>query len=276
MTDPVTSPDDYCYRHPGRVSYVLCQRCARTVCGECQVPAAVGVHCPECRTPAPSQPGKRRLGTGSRRLRSQTSTPVTWSLLIVIVVTYVAQLLSGGLVTQALLYWPPLTVGEPWRMVTALFVHSETSLFHILFNGYSLWVLGMLMERLLGRGRFLGLFLVAGFGGSVAVLLLAPMQAVVGASGAIFGLFGALLVIQQSFGVTNPQLVIVLVLNLVLGFVVPGISWQAHIGGLLVGVLLGWLLVKDREATKPWGIGGLYGAVVAGLVVLAATRVVLF
>lgn len=276
MTDPVTSSDDYCYRHPGRVSYVLCQRCSRTVCGECQIPAPVGVHCPECHTPS-AQPSRRSpFGRRVGQSRSQTGSPVTWSLLTVIVVTYVAQLLSAGLVTQALLYWPPLTVSEPWRMVTALFVHSETSLFHILFNGYSLWVLGMLMERLLGRGRFLGLFLVAGFGGSVAVLLLAPMQAVVGASGAIFGLFGALLVIQQSFGVTNPQLIIVLVLNLILGFVVPGISWQAHVGGLAVGVLLGWLLVKDREAAKPWGMARLYGAVVAGLVVLAATRIVLF
>ena len=276
MTERVTSSDDYCYRHPGRISYVLCQRCARTVCGDCQTPAAVGVHCPECHTPVAGQPAKRSFGTRSLRLGSQSGTPVTWSLLTVIVVTYVAQLLSGGWVTQALLYWPPLTVTEPWRMVTALFVHSDTSPFHILFNGYSLWVLGMLMERLLGRGRFLGLFLLAGFGGSVAVLLLAPMQAVVGASGAIFGLFGALLVIQQTFGVTNPQLVIVLVLNLVLGFVVPGISWQAHIGGLLVGVLSGWLLVKDREAPKPRGMVRLYGAVAAGLVVLAATRVVLF
>jgi len=136
--------------------------------------------------------------------------------------------------------------------------------------------LGMFLERLLGSGRFLALFFTAGLGGSLAVLWLAPTQGVIGASGAIFGLFGALLVIQRTFGGTNPQLVIVLVLNLILGFVVPGISWQAHVGGLVVGILLGWLIVKDREAAKPQGMVRLYGAVLAGIVLLAVTRIVLF
>ena len=202
--------------------------------------------------------------------------PATMSLLAVILVVYVGQWLSGGLATSLLLYWPPLTLSEPWRMLTALFVHSERSLFHILFNGYSLWVLGMVLERLLGARRFLALFFTAGVGGSLAVLWLAPTQAVIGASGAIFGLFGALLVIQRNFGGTNPQLLIVLVLNLVLGFVVPGISWQAHIGGLIVGILLGWMLVKDREAGKSQGIIRVYGPVIAGIVVLTVLRVVLF
>lgn len=200
----------------------------------------------------------------------------TTTLLAAIAVVYIGQWLTGGWLTSQLLYWPPATVSEPWRMVTALFVHSERSPFHILFNGYSLWVLGMFLERLLGSGRFLALFFTAGLGGSLAVLWLAPTQAVIGASGAIFGLFGALLVIQRTFGGTNPQLVIVLVLNLILGFVVPGISWQAHVGGLVVGILLGWLIVKDREAAKPQGMVRLYGAVLAGIVLLAVTRIVLF
>jgi membrane associated rhomboid family serine protease len=94
------------------------------------------------------------------------------------------------------------------------------------------------------------LFFLAGFGGSVAVLFLSPSAAVVGASGAIFGLFGALFVIQRSFGGANAQLVIVLALNLVLGFVVPGISWQAHIGGLAVGALVAWIFVRTRGAEE--------------------------
>lgn len=278
MTDPTYSSDDFCYRHPGRVSYVLCQRCARTVCGDCQVPAAVGVHCPECHVPSgsnnrPGQKWARRFGVSRT---SRGTTVATFSLLATIVIVYIGQWLSGGLLTSLLLYWPPLTASEPWRMITSLFVHSERSLFHIMFNGYSLWVLGMVLERLLGARRFLALFFTAGLGGSLAVLWLAPGQMVIGASGAIFGLFGALLVIQQTFGGTNPQLLIVLVLNLVLGFVVPGISWQAHIGGLLVGILLGWLLVKDREAAQPQGMVRLFGLVIAGIVVLALVRVVLF
>ena len=278
MTDPASSSDDFCYRHPGRVSYVLCQRCTKTVCGDCQITAAVGVHCPECHVPsgagaAASFGRRQRVGTRSRLSGGNIATT---SLLVTIVLVYAGQWLSGGLVTSLLLYWPPWTASEPWRMITALFVHSERSLIHILFNAYSLWVLGMVLERLLGARRFLALFFTAGLGGSLAVLWLAPSQAVIGASGAIFGLFGALLVIQRNFGGANPQLLIVLILNLILGFVVPGISWQAHIGGLVVGILLGWLLVKDREATRPQGMVRLFGAVIAGIVLLAMVRVLLF
>ena len=257
---------------------MLCQRCTRTVCGDCQIPAAVGVHCPECHVPtgAGGQAGLRRRQGGGTLSRLSGGNIATMSLLITIVLVYVAQWVSGGLATSLLLYWPPLTASEPWRMITALFVHSERSLIHILFNAYSLWVLGMVLEKLLGARRFLALFFIAGLGGSLAVLWLAPTQAVIGASGAIFGLFGALLVIQRNFGGANPQLLIVLVLNLILGFVVPGISWQAHVGGLVVGILLGWLLVKDREAQKPQGMVRLFGAVVAGIVVLALVRVLLF
>ncbi len=275
MTETTSSRDDSCYRHPGRVSYVLCQRCARIICGDCQIPAAVGVHCPECNQGSSGAP-VRRLTTPSRRALRLGPEKVTYSLLALIAVVYLAQLFSGGLVTSALLYWPPLTLVEPWRALTALFVHSEASLFHILFNGYSLWVLGMVLERLIGHGRFLGLFLTAGLGGSVAVLLLAPSQAVIGASGAIFGLFGALLVIERSLGSTNPQLLIVLVLNLVLGFVVPGISWQAHIGGLVTGIALGWLLVQERGHVTQVSPVRIFGGVAAALIALAVIRVVLF
>ena len=279
MTDPLQSSDDFCYRHPGRVSYVLCQRCARTVCGDCQIPAPVGVHCPECHIPSGTvQRGGpiARGGVSRTRQRRFTGQTATMSLLAAIVIVYIAQWLSGGLVTSLALYWPPLTASEPWRMLTTLFVHSERSLFHILFNGYSLWVLGMVLEPLLGGKRFLALFFTTGFAGSVAVLWLAPGQAVIGASGAIFGLFGALLVIQRNFGGTNIQLVVVLVLNLILGFVVPGISWQAHIGGLAVGILLGWLMVKDRESTSPYGMLKMFGGTAAGLILLTVIRAVLF
>ena len=268
--------DDFCYRHPKRESFVLCQRCARTICGDCQIPAPVGVHCPECRKNDQAASGGStgiagRL-LGRTRGAGDFSPIVTYVLLGIMAVVYALQWLTGGFVTQLLLYWPPITAIEPWRMVTTMFAHSTSSIFHILFNGYSLYILGTLVERLVGRGRFLWLFLLSGLGGSVAVLWLSPSAAVVGASGAIFGLFGALFVIQRSFGGANTQLLIVLGLNLVLGFVVPGISWQAHIGGLLVGALVAWIFVRTRgnstrfqERTQLIGVVvGLVAATFAG------------
>ena len=252
MTTEGRNGDGFCYRHPDRESYVLCQRCGKTVCGQCQVSAAVGVHCPECAggNKALGKPAKL-LGARAPRGGGERFQPrATYVLLGIIVSVYVAQFLSGGALTQWAAYWPPLTVLEPWRMMTAVFVHSDSSIFHVLFNGYSLYILGTLLERLIGPGRFVALFLLSGFGGSLAVLWLAPSTAVVGASGAIFGLFGALFVIQRSFGGANRQLVIVLALNLAMGFIVPGISWQAHVGGVVTGALVAWILVRTRQGDR--------------------------
>jgi membrane associated rhomboid family serine protease len=270
MARPSTSSES-CYRHPEKESYVLCQRCGNTICGQCQVPAAVGSHCPDCaaaRAPRAAGLVKRGSPSGYRPV-------ATYSLLGILVAVFVAQLLSGGWVTERLLYWPPLTAIEPWRMVTAVFVHSTSSFFHLLFNGFSLYVLGTLVEKLVGRGRFVTLFLLAGFGGSVAVLWLAPASAVVGASGAVFGLFGALFVIQRSFGGANVQLLIVLALNLVMGFIVPGISWQAHIGGLIVGALAAWIMVATRAASQRTAQKALLVAVAGGLIAISALRMVI-
>lgn len=139
---------------------------------------------------------------------------------------------------------------EPWRMITTMFVHSPfniqvpTTIFHILFNMYSLFIFGSVLERAIGRGRFLALYLIAGLGGSVAVDLVAhPLQPVVGASGAIFGLMGAFFVIHRRFGGNSTQLFVVIGLNLVIGFVVPGIAWEAHVGGLITGILVGLIYV---------------------------------
>lgn len=261
MSTTPGASDDYCYRHPRRESYVLCQRCARTICGDCQTQAPVGVQCRECTA---SEPQARRAPRGVAAGGNHQPI-VTYGLLVAIALTYAAQWLTGGYVTQLLLYWPPITALEPWRMVTTMFVHSTSSVFHILFNGYSLYILGTLVERLLGRGRFATLFLFSGIGGSVAVLWLSPTSAVIGASGAIFGLFGALFVIQRSFGGANVQLLIVLGLNLVLGFVVPGISWQAHIGGLVVGSLVAWIYVSTRSDASPGRARTRLGLVGVGL-----------
>jgi membrane associated rhomboid family serine protease len=136
-------------------------------------------------------------------------------------------------------------------MVTALFVHSPSSFLHILFNMFSLFLFGPIMERMLGRIRFLVLYLLSGLGGSVAVLLLAPGTPVVGASGAIFGLLGAFFVVQRRLGGNTTQLLIVIGLNLVVGFL-PGtnIAWQAHVGGFIVGAAVAFVYLRTRRIAQ--------------------------
>ena len=272
MTSAPSSSANFCYRHPDRQSYILCQRCGRTVCTDCQTQAAVGVHCPECVKEARASAPRTRPAVLSA-FRSSSSKPVvTWSLIGVTVLVYLLQILPGSPVTQALLYYPPFTYTEPWRMITAVFVHSQGSIFHLLFNMYSLFIFGPLLERLVGRGRFLALYLLSGFGGSVGVLLLAPLTPVVGASGAIFGLLGAFFVIQRRLGGNNVQLLVLIVLNLVIGFI-PGfnVAWQAHLGGLIVGAAIALVYLRTRRADQKViqiaMLGGIF-AVLVGLTLL--------
>jgi len=186
-------------------------------------------------------------------------------------VIFLFQLVLGDQVFQLLAYAPFLTESQPWRMITSAFLHSTSFLPHILFNMYALFVLGPDLERMLGRGRFIALYLISAFGGSVAVLLLTnPLSGVVGASGAIFGLFGALFVIQRKLGGNTLQLVLVIGANLVLGFLIPNISWQGHLGGLLTGALVAFVLLQTRQPSQRlWQIGGL-AAVAVGLIGISA------
>jgi len=251
VTDTERNPDNFCYRHPDRQSFIICQRCGRTVCAECQTQAAVGVHCPECvRDARQSAPRVKPVAVTRIRssMRSTSGVPVvTYSLIGINLVLYLATWVSGGALYQALAYWPPLTASEPWRMITSTFMHSPTSILHILFNMFSLFIFGPIIENLVGRGRFIALYLLAGLGGSVGVLLLSPGSVVVGASGAIFGLLGAFFVIQRRLGGNSMQLLVVVGLNLVLGFIVPGVAWQAHLGGLIVGAGVAAIYTATRR-----------------------------
>ncbi len=252
--------DNYCYRHPDRQSFALCQRCLRTICGECQTPAAVGVICPDClreqqRAQSPAQrKASRRWGSGSVAAVRSTRPLVTYWLIGITVGVWVLQWIPGLNVTSWLLFAGPFldpTTGapfQPWRLLTAAFVHSTSSFWHIALNMLALWMLGRSLEPLLGRSRFLALYLISALGGSVAVALIAPFTPVVGASGAVFGLLGALLVIGRHLGANLTGIIIVLAINLVIGFI-PGfqIAWQAHVGGLAVGALIGLVFARTRR-----------------------------
>lgn len=189
------------------------------------------------------------------------------------IIVFVLQIIPGSTVTGALLYYPPFTYTEPWRMLTALFVHSQSSILHLGLNMLSLFLFGPLLERLIGHIRFLALYLIAGFGGSVAVLLLAPQTPVVGASGAIFGLLGAFFVIQRNFGGNSTQLLVVIGLNLAVGFL-PGtnISWQAHLGGLIAGGAVALVYLRTRNRSQRTTQILLTIAVAAALVFITAVR----
>jgi membrane associated rhomboid family serine protease len=155
----------------------------------------------------------------------------------------------GDNFTYQWLYAPVATAYEPWRMLTSAFLHSATDPLHLLFNMYSLWVFGRAMENVLGRARFLALYLLAAFGGSVGVLWLSdPTTPVLGASGAIFGLMAAYFVIVRSMGGNTAQMAGIIAINLVYGFLVPGVAWQAHVGGLVVGAAVGLIYSKTRSA----------------------------
>ena len=275
MSDLPASAANFCYRHPGRQSFILCQRCGRTICAECQTQAAVGVVCPECmRDQRKSAP--RTKPAILTRLTGSGQPTVTYSIIGITLFVYLLQFVFGsqitGLLWYAGVYSQPGSF-EPWRMLTTALVHG--SIFHVLLNMYTLWIFGQLLEQLLGRGRYLALYLLSALAGSLGVLFLSsPTTPVVGASGAIFGLMGAFLVIQRRLGGNAKQLLVLVGINLVIGFI-PGlqIAWQAHVGGIIAGAVLGLIFVQTRRIRQKTLQIGLIGAFAAVLVLLSFARV---
>lgn len=230
-----------CYRHPSRESWVLCQRCGKTICGDCQIPAAVGVHCPDCVKEARGDSRVVQGPTLRRAVRSRMAGTI--GILIAIGVVFALDFVTGNALSNNLGFYAPIGLLEPWRFVTYALVHSGIT--HILLNGYSIWVLGSIVERALGTARFLAVFGVTTVTGALAVGFLAPETFVVGASAGIFGLFAALFIINRGFGGSNVSLLVIVGINLAIGFIVPGVSWQAHVGGLIGGAAM-TALVRRR------------------------------
>ena len=200
---------------------------------------------------------------------------VTVSLIMINLVIWLLQVIPGSTVTTTLLYAPLLTVIEPWRMITAGFVHSPDSVWHILLNAYSIYIFGRVIEPMLGPARFLVLYLVSIFGGSAMVLWLAePVVPVVGASGAFFGLMGAYLIMLRAIGDNSGLLVGLIAVNLAFGFIVPGISWQGHLGGLLAGMAVTGVYARTRYKSGLSQKIQVLGVV--GLIVLATIAGVIF
>jgi membrane associated rhomboid family serine protease len=240
--------DNFCYRHPDRQSFILCQRCGRTICPQCSTQAAVGVHCPECVKEARANAPRRQPVNirAARSLRNNPDRPiVTYAIIALCVLVYLGQFILGNALTVWLSYYAPLSLVQPWRLLTSLIAHGSP--LHLLSNMFSLFIIGRMLEPALGRIRYFALFLLSGIGGLAAVALIVPGTPVLGASGAIFGMLGALLVLIRRFGGNATQILVVVGINLVIGFLVPGVAWQAHIGGFIAGAALTAIFVRTRS-----------------------------
>jgi membrane associated rhomboid family serine protease len=276
-----------CYRHPDRETYIRCSRCERYICPDCMTAAPVGFQCPEC-----VAEGRKTVRTAKTALGGEIrerGDVVTKTLIAINAVVFLLGLVAGssdlaqgwsalaenfGLVLGSATdpYQLGVADGEWYRLITAAFVHQDW--WHILMNMYVLWVLGGVLEPVLGRWRFITLYTLSAFGGTTASLLGAePYLMSFGASGAVFGLMGALLVVMRRLGGDVRGVLAILAINVVLGFVVTGIDWRAHLGGLAVGLLLGLVFAHaPRGQRTVWGVAASV-VVVAGLVLAVALRV---
>jgi membrane associated rhomboid family serine protease len=295
-------PDDlevkHCYRHPQRETGVSCSNCGRPICHECMIDAPVGFRCPEC-VKEQNAGGSRAKVVTRGQIRSRWGAagggmsgraPVTRVLIGINVALFLAELLfgavgaMGGGSTRMLVDMGALVPAyvalkhEYWRLFTAMWLHG--GLLHVAFNMYALYIGGSYLEMIAGKGKYLAIYLVAGVAGNVAVYLLAaPISVTIGASTAIFGIFGALFTYSlhnrdSAVGRALSSMGSVILINLVITFVVPGISWQGHVGGLIGGVLaveaLTWFGQRDLRA--PFGPRDV--ALLAGIVALLVVAVV--
>ena len=254
-----------CYRHPNRETGVSCSECGRGICPDCMVFAPVGIRCPDH---AGLPQGAARVTSGVRRASFEgTGALVTKAMIAINVLVYLACLAQGSSLGQtsgkifekgALYVHGGLDQGEWWRLITAAFLHA--SILHIGMNMVVLWIVGAPVEQALGRGRFLVLYIVSGLAGSAGALIFSPDAVTVGASGAIFGILGAALVLEsQRSYVLGGQAFGLIVINLVLTFAIPNISVGGHLGGLAGGALGTLALSRFGRGHAIYGRPGLVG-----------------
>ncbi|WP_406094815.1 rhomboid family intramembrane serine protease [Streptomyces sp. NBC_01013] len=283
-TPPVDGPVS-CYRHPGRETAIRCTRCNRPICPDCMVSASVGFQCPDCvrqgsgtgHSPAARQP--RTLAGG--RIAADPRL-VTKILLGINLALFVAVLADKALLDELVLlgranfYYggPPEGVaeGQWYRLVTSMFLHQEV--WHIAFNMMGLWWLGGPLEAVLGRARYLALYLLSGLaGGALTYWLAAPNQPSLGASGAIFGLLGATVVLMRRLNYDMRPVFMILAINLVITFNPwGGIAWQAHVGGLIAGALIAIAMVHAPRERRNLVQYGTCAALLVVVILIVAAR----
>jgi membrane associated rhomboid family serine protease len=263
-----------CFRHPDRETYLSCVRCGRPACPECLRSAPVGHHCVEC------------VRGGSREVRRPTTvfggrvmagSPVTFTLIALNVAFYLAEWVYQPIVYRLDMVPAGVALGQDYRLITSAFLHepglSGFGPAHIIFNMWALVIVGPGLERLLGRARFVVLYLLSALGGSVLYYLLAPVaEPALGASGAIFGLFGAWFVVSRKLRVDARSIIFLIVINLAISFMIPNVAWQAHVGGLVTGGLLTAAYAYAPRRHRTLIQAGATLAVIAALVIAVVTR----
>ena len=264
---PQPVPPPPCYRHPEKAASVLCAHCDRPICTDCMVQATVGWQCPQCTSegakrsrhvPAFTHTSRNRTGV----VGSTNPTPV---VVVIIAINVVVFFLEGFGTNNRVIdrdgLWPDgvHSYHQYYRAFTAMWLHA--SIQHIFFNMITLLIVGPALEVLMGKVRFIALYLLAGLGGSVGSYLLGPHNEVgIGASGAIMGVLGAYIVVGLRRRLPVAPVAILLALNIVLGFT-GNTDWRAHFGGLAVGALLGLLYdyagdLRERRTGLILTVGG--------------------
>lgn len=239
---------------------MLCQRCGNPLCPACQNQAAVGVQCDDCiqreRSWQKQVHGDVRQAQGRSRRPSRVQQlvrrpqGVTLSIVVVTAaISLIAMIVSP--ITDLLAFQGEVAIFQPWRLVTAALLHG--GIMHLALNMLALWMLGPALEQAMGKLPFIATYIVTALAGSVAVPLLGSNSWVVGASGAIFGLFGVYIGLQRVVGKVDMSLLVIVGINLAYGFFVSGVAWQAHVGGLIAGFIIGFggaLLAGKRTDGK--------------------------
>jgi membrane associated rhomboid family serine protease len=268
----------YCYRHPDRETGLSCSECGRPICTDCMTVAPVGLRCPDHATNRP--PPVRVARTAARTVAvSAKNAYVTQVLIAINVLVYIVTVVQGSgindpggkVFNKGLLFGPFVADGDWWRLITSAFLHAN--ILHLAFNMLALWWFGAPVELFLGRARFLLVYIVSGLAGSAGALLATPHAATVGASGAIFGILGAALVLErQRMYVLGGSALAIIVINIVFSIAVPGISIGGHIGGLVGGALSTLALTHFGRRHPLYGRAGVAGIV--GVIVVGALAVV--
>ena len=252
LPSPPAQTIEVCYRHPNVQTRVHCTRCGRPICPDCMIPAPVGFQCPECVDDA-----RREFRQGPRRPFRGGLSP-TKVLLVAIAVPFLIEVILGGpqtlfngppsqvLFDMGAMFPPAVATGQFWRLFTSMFLHAN--LLHLAFNAYALWLFGRSVEQEFGRANMVAIYFVTGFLASAASYAFGPIDALaVGASGAIFGIFGAFVAYnyrRRHLALASANLrsaAMLMLLNAVLAIANGRIDWRAHLGGIVAGFLAGYV-----------------------------------